>query len=302
MGTELSRKRILVIAVAALALVLLIIFLSIRLYRRSAGREAALEEGVAYLQELEKGDPSKVDDRLARMEEEKIQRNLENYRQLLLQNPDEVWNQFTDLVIVGDSRAEGFEVYEYLTSERVMAEKGLQIDYLYEESTRHTLETLQPTKIWLLFGTNDIGNSTDPAWQDQWIEDYRQAIRDLQELLPNATIFVEAILPVTEAAAAEDPTYNNIETVNKALEKMCKEVGARYEDDGDLLKEHPEYFEPDGIHMNHTFYPVWATNMLMTYYDYIGALESVKNQPQTAEDGEQPAEETAETGEEQAGA
>ena len=266
-----SKKQILIVVIAAAAVVTgVIIFLATR-----GGADAeAISQGREYLAQMEQGDPSAVDDRLAQIEEEKVQANLDALRQSLLDDPEQVWSQFTDFVIIGDSRAEGFDAYEFLPMDRVLATKGLLISYLYSDEVRIALQTLQPTKIWLVFGNNDIGDSQNPGWLDNWVSNYRDAVVEIRNLLPNATVFVCSILPVIEPASA-DPCYNAIPDVNEALAGMCAQTGAVFEDATPQLEGHPEYYEPDGMHFTYDFYPVWATDMLMKYYDVVGSPGTV---------------------------
>ena len=266
-----SRKQILIVVIAAAAVVIgVLIFLASR-----GGADAeAISKGREYLAQMEQGDPASVDDRLAQIEEEKIQANLDALRQSLLDDPEQVWSQFTDFVIIGDSRAEGFDAYEFLPVDRVLATKGLLISYLYSDEVRIALQTLQPTKIWLVFGNNDIGDSQNPGWLDNWVSNYRDAVMEIRNILPNATVFVCSVLPVIEPAS-EEPCYNAIPEVNEALAGMCAQTGTVFEDATPQLEGHPEYYEPDGMHFTYDFYPVWATDMLMKYYDVVGSPGSV---------------------------
>ena len=276
-----SRKQILIVVIAAAAVVTgVIIFLATR-----GGADAeAISQGREYLVQMEQGDPASVDDRLAQIEEEKVQANLDALRQSLLDDPEQVWSQFTDFVIIGDSRAEGFDAYEFLPMDRVLAEKGLLISYLYSDEVRLALQTLQPTKIWLVFGNNDIGDSLNPGWLENWVGNYREAVEEIQNLLPNATVFVCSVLPVIEPSS-EEAFFDAIPDVNEALAGMCAQTGAVFEDASPQLEGHPEYYEPDGMHFTYDFYPVWATDMLMTYYDVMGSPGSVPGQSGTAAAG-----------------
>lgn len=284
-----SRKQILIVVIAAAAVIGgVILFLATR-----GGADAeAISKGREYLAQMEQGDPASVDDRLAQIEEEKVQANLDALRQSLLDDPEQVWSQFTDFVIIGDSRAEGFDAYEFLPMDRVLAEKGLLISYLYSDEVVHALQMLQPTKIWLVFGNNDIGDSLNPGWLENWISNYREAVTEIRNLLPNATVFVCSVLPVIEPSS-EEPYFDAIPEVNEALAGMCAQTGAVFEDASPQLEGHPEYYEPDGMHFAYDFYPVWATDMLMTYYDAVGSPGSVPGLTGTAEEGAQPSDDAA---------
>lgn len=275
-----SRKQMLiVVAVVAALIIAAVVFIRMR-----AGNESeAILEGRELLRSMESGDTAAVDDRLVQIEEEKMQQNLEAYRQALLNDPEAVWQQFTDFAIIGDSRAEGFKDYEFLPPERVLADKGQTIDYIYDEETVAALKTLQPTKVWIILGNNDIGNSENPDWLDWWIGEYTEAVRFLEDLLPNSMIIVCSVLPVIEPSASE-PVFTHIPEVNEALKTMCEQNGFIYEDDGQILDGHPEYYEPDGMHFTGTFYSVWATSLLMCYYDHVGHLDAIKSGEETADE------------------
>lgn len=298
MNIPFSRKQILLVLAAVAALVIVAVVL---LVRHSGKPSDEVSQGREYLSQMEKGDPVSVDDRLAQIEEEKVQANLDALRQSLLDDPDQVWSQFTDFVIIGDSRAEGFDAYEFLPENRVLATKGLLISYLYSDEVTDALQTMQPTKIWLVFGNNDIGDSQNPGWLDNWVSNYREAVTEIRNLLPNAAVFVCSILPVIEPAS-EDPCYDAIPDVNEALAGMCAQTGAVFEDATAQLEGHPEFFEPDGMHFTYDFYPVWATDMLMTYYDLVGSPGSVPGlDTGSGTEKEDEAEPAAETDADEAG-
>ena len=46
----------------------------------------------------------------------------------LLDDIDTVWQEFSDAVILGDSRAVGFSYYSFLDASRVLASSGERID------------------------------------------------------------------------------------------------------------------------------------------------------------------------------
>ena len=271
MNIPFSRKQILLVLASAAALVIIAIAL-IATHSRKPSEEVL--QGREYLSQLEQGDPTSVDERLAQIEEEKLQANMAALRESLLQDPDQVWSQFTDFVIIGDSRAEGFSAYEFLPANRVMAVKGLTISYLYSDEVAEALQTLQPTKVWLAFGNNDIGDSENPGWLENWIGNYREAVENVRNLLPNATVFVCSVLPVVEPSS-EESYFDAIPAVNEALAGMCAQTGAVFEDASKELEGHPEYYEPDGMHFTIKFYPVWATDMLLKYYDVVGSPGSI---------------------------
>lgn len=89
---------------------------------------ADVQSGVSYLQSLETVDPDTVTQKLRQMRLEKLQAERAAREQALLDDIDTVWQEFSDAVILGDSRAVGFSYYSFLDASRVLASSGERID------------------------------------------------------------------------------------------------------------------------------------------------------------------------------
>lgn len=80
--------------------------------------------------------------------------------------------------------------------------------------------------------------------------------------MPDATIYINSILPAVGVGLDADPDYPRIDEYNDALQKMCEEEGWPYIDNTQLAKEHENLYQEDGLHVETEFYKYWAANML----------------------------------------
>ena len=246
-----------------LMVVLLIIFLSLLLPKGNTRETLALgdtAEGIAYLRSLEAKDPDEVETIL------KEQRR--QARQALMESGElDVWAQLEDAVIMGDSRAVGFWYFDWMPQERVLGDAGHRIDLIPDYYD--TLRGLNPAQVFLCYGVNDIGIGYWPA-PDLYAAAMDEAVRELQEVLPEADIYVCATQRVKEPGLSLNPVWHDIPEYNAVMKQMCAEKGHYYVDVDDMLEEYGSLWDPDGIHIQKSFYPYWAQRMAMAIYDYEG--------------------------------
>lgn len=249
----------------ALLLVLLVIFLLLLLPKGDTAAPASLTvqdtaEGLSYLHALEMKDPGEVEtilkeqrrqDRLALMESGEL----------------DVWAQLEDAVILGDSRAVGFWYFDWMPQERVLGDAGHRIDLIPDHY--ETLKALNPAQVFLCYGVNDIGIGYWPA-PDLYAAAMDEAVQALQEVLPEADIYICATQRVKEPGLSRNSVWHDIPEYNAAMKAMCAEKGYAYVDVDDMLAEHGSLWDSDGIHLQKALYPYWAQRMAMAIYDYEG--------------------------------
>lgn len=248
----------------ALALVLLVIFLILLLPKRETAPASLTvqdtAEGLSYLHALELKDPAEVETIL------KEQRRRE--RQALMESGQlDVWAQLEDAVILGDSRAVGFWYFDWMPQERVLGDAGHRIDLIpdYYE----TLQALNPAQVFLCYGVNDIGIGYWPS-PELYAAAMDEAVRDLQEVLPEADIYICATMRVKEPGLSLNSVWHDIPEYNAVMKSMCAEKGYPYVDVDDMMAEYGHLWDSDGIHLQPAFYPHWAQRMAMAIYDHEG--------------------------------
>ena len=268
-----KRKRSRTDPVGLIVLAAAVVLLAAVVLSRTHGRsenEAEIREGVAYLENLEKGDTSDLEETIAEQRRKRMNEERELRLEQLTSGGINVWKLFGDSVILGDSRTVGFYFYEFLPEKRVLAESGDSITNIAEHIDE--VKSLNPTLIFVCYGTNDVGMWTDI---DEFIDNYRSMLRDLQKAVPNALIFVNSILSVERGVEEMQPIWSDIPDYNEAIRTMCSAEGYGYVDGDEVLRGHKDLYDVDGIHFVMDFYPYWAAQMMMTVYDtQIGESEA----------------------------
>lgn len=220
---------------------------------------SSLKEGRDYLQSLAGRDPGALQSQLD-------VRHLEQARARLGQGgpaSQNVWPLFTNAMILGDSRALGFQEYDYLPDANVVAEIGYGVRNVKDSVDE--IAARQPEVIYISFGVNDVENGIG-AGDGEYGKLFKEAVDQILEKSPNSTIVVNSILDVTEPVKAATPRLQNIAQYNAQLAQICQENGWIYVDNGALAAD-PSIYEGDGIHFVSSFYERWARNMLSGYFN-----------------------------------
>lgn len=165
---------------------------------------------------------------------------------------------FENSIVVGDSITEGLKVYGYLTESQVFSKIGASV--INGEDLFADAASIKPKNAFFSFGINDMGNYNGDA--KAFVEDYRTLLLKFKKDSPKSKIFVNAIMPPTDDAIAAKPIIKDYKGFNKEMEKMCKKEGFTYIDSGDILRENPDLYSGDGIHVSAAFYPLWMDNMI----------------------------------------
>lgn len=165
------------------------------------------------------------------------------------------------VVFVGDSITEGFPIHEILQCEKPMYNRGISGDTITGvlEKLKEEVFELMPQKVFLLIGTNDLGNGEQPAEVVGRIE---KICRSIKETVPEVELFVESIYPVNEndfVNATPMPVVGlrsneAIQKTNKGIREIAADLKLTYIDlyfklvdkAGKLNKN----YSYDGLHLN----------------------------------------------------
>lgn len=164
---------------------------------------------------------------------------------------------------MGDSRPYGFMSYEFLPSDRILCGPGDTIRKIEEHWEE--LKKLNPQYVVLSYGINDVSIGFWPE-PDLYVAEYTEIINKMKTDLPDTKIYINSILPATEAGIAREGSWANIPSYNTALKKMCKDLEIGYIDVTDLANSHLDLYNDDGVHVASTFYPLWAGVIMSTIY------------------------------------
>ena len=176
---------------------------------------------------------------------------------------------FADAAFIGDSRTEGLLLYSGIRAGGGFAYRGLTVQSVRTDPViasgggkATAVEALSKgtyNKVYLMLGINELGWS----YEDVFIRKYGELIDEVKRLQPEATVFVQSIMPVSKSKSDRDKVYNNprIDRYNELIQEMAKEKGALYLNvaeavglDGGAL---PEEASTDGVHLNKEYCVKW---------------------------------------------
>ena len=166
---------------------------------------------------------------------------------------------FSGSIVLGDSITEGLPAYGYLPEDIVFCKIGASLlngDELFQQAA-----STYPLRAFFAFGMNDILNYNGDT--EPFIEQYTELLKDFQKTSPDTKIFINSISVPSEEAVKSKPALGKYMDFNKAIEKMCRDMDFVYIDNTSILKNHPDLYAGDGIHVNTEYYPMWINNMIM---------------------------------------
>lgn len=217
-------------------------------------RNTVLSQGQKYLKQQEE---KAVDDLSEKLKETKYQ----ELQQGIDEGKVDLFALFDDAVIFGDSRAMGFSVYHFFPDSHVLADSGATVEYI--SNWLDQVETINPTYIFFSYGVNDMGMRLDDVGGYDKV--YQEQIQKVLERCPDATIAVNSIIPATDEAVAESPSWNKVDEYNAKVKSMCQENGWIYIDNTEISQNgDAPIYQADGVHFLQSFYATWAENMILS--------------------------------------
>ncbi len=179
---------------------------------------------------------------------------------------------FSDALFLGDSRtvglgqygslgdvatfyaSTGMTIYKIFKSE-IVEMPGQQEKITVDEALQHQ----SFNKIYIMMGINEMGSGTP----ESFAQTYGEVIARLQELQPEAIIYIQGILKVTKARSDKGDYINNegIEARNAALSLLADGQKIFYldvnqavcDEDGALVKD----YTFDGVHLKAKYISLW---------------------------------------------
>lgn len=112
-------------------------------------------------------------------------------------------------------------------------------------------ELLQPRRIVITFGTNNVG-----MFVDKFIDQYREALQVLKKAAPHSDIIIGSIFPVDQYRQNTSITMQNIDQMNEALAELAKEQDVKFLNWSEALRDEKtgySQFEStiqDGVHLS----------------------------------------------------
>lgn len=178
---------------------------------------------------------------------------------------------FSDAVFVGDSRTDGLRLYSGIRGTTFIAYQGLSvfnIDYtecIERDGVKVTALTAlgerEYGKVYLMLGVNELGYDSGAFRRE-----YTELVQRVAEIQPDATIYLQTILPVNEAKAAShgvSAAINNsrVKLFNDVITDIAESEGTAlvdvaalfWTDAGEMDGENTS----DGVHLTRKGYQAW---------------------------------------------
>jgi len=180
---------------------------------------------------------------------------------------------FNGACFIGDSRTVGISQYAGIENATFLCKNSLSIyDYDKEKityngkktSVREVLTETQFLKIYIMVGINECGTGTPESFFNR----YKDVVTDIRRLQPDALIFIQGNLLVTELKSEEDDniTNENIAARNQLIATLANQKDIFYIDinesslceGGSLVSD----YTWDQVHIRAQYYPIWKEFLL----------------------------------------
>lgn len=176
---------------------------------------------------------------------------------------------FNDALFIGDSRTVALEEYGNLEGADFFAVVGMSVYNLTKQTAdaagekNISIETLLSNhsygKIYFMLGLNELGYN-----RRKTVDRYRAWLEYIQQMQPQAIIFIEANLHVTAQKSASDEQSRNedIDEFNNYTKELADnrnifyvDVNEIFDDEGGSLRSDLTY---DGVHILAKYYLDWC--------------------------------------------
>jgi hexosaminidase len=177
-----------------------------------------------------------------------------------------------NVVLLGDSITEGFDLTKYLPGRRVL-NRGIGADVIGNDMPtndhRGLLQRLDnsvfdcaATDVFILIGINDLGSGRTVETMEAG---YHELLKRLRSKRPDLRIHVQSVLPTRGKFEKHNAPVRDF---NERLKKLATEFGCSFidlhalmRDENGLLKSE---FTRDGLHLTEPAYLIWREQILKT--------------------------------------
>lgn len=178
---------------------------------------------------------------------------------------------FDDAAFIGDSRIDGFRLYSGIKNGEFIVHTGLSIfqvekkDITYKGQKMKVLEALKKgeyKKVYVSLGVNELGMNNDTGYRDR----FAKLMDDIRAQQPDATIYIQLLIPVNEKKCREKGIASYIENghlqiYNDILREVAQEKHVFLVDPAEELTnetgEPPYESVADGVHFQREPYKQW---------------------------------------------
>ena len=110
-----------------------------------------------------------------------------------------------------------------------------------------SVKILQPQRIIITFGTNNLTGTNTAETRNEFIESYTKQLKEIQEAYPSVNIIVNSLPPITSTTVYTKLDAQEILAWNEAMVKMCEENGWHYLNSSEVLADQTTGYALDGM-------------------------------------------------------
>lgn len=236
-----------------------------------SGAEAAGAEQVEKAAEIEKTENPEVQEDPAKEENP----TGATAKETVWQSVEE--DYFDDALFIGDSRVVGLQDYGKMEENATFyASTGLTIYRLLSAkiapvegqrtkiSVEEALGEKKFGKIYLMVGINELDIGTVERFQEK----YREVVTRIQELQPDAIIYLQSIMTVTQKRSEKGDYVTNegILERNRAIEELADQEKIFYLDVNEAVCDESgvlnSEYTSDGVHLKVKYIPLWKEYLM----------------------------------------
>lgn len=163
---------------------------------------------------------------------------------------------FRHSVFLGDSIIEALSYHDILDESNVVAGAGTTTELSLQGGDVDKLAERNPQHVFIMLGSDDI--LLPPQITDNpkaySLKFYGKLIDSIKEKLPQASITVLPVTPVTQEAEKAEPRYKNINDYNEGLKELAGNKQVGFVDLSPIFADSPDLYSLDGIHFKPEFY------------------------------------------------
>ncbi len=169
---------------------------------------------------------------------------------------------FDTAVFVGNSRTQGFVLYSGLANLQSYTDRGLTVATAETKplidlgdgnqlTVQQALEKGSYQSVYMMFGINELGWS----YPDVFIQKYGELVDTVRQSHPDAAVYLQSILPVSQQVADTHDYINNqlIQSFNERIQQLAADRQVYYLDVASAVADEtgalPADASADGIHL-----------------------------------------------------
>jgi lysophospholipase L1-like esterase len=178
---------------------------------------------------------------------------------------------FSDALFIGDSLTDGLRLYHPIGDAKYFCGTSMTT-YKILESTqeaygytglRALLQGERFGKVYVMLSINEAANNNEA-----YVSGYQKILDLIRETQPDALIYIQSILYVTQEHAIQDPNLKteNIQEKNGLLKGLTNGEDILYLEVNDAINDGTDHmvaeYTGDGVHFKAKYYSIWADYLM----------------------------------------